>query len=97
MNRDALVFNIQALLDLDAKNALAPHGIGGLARQLFEECKLHLAPVELPTLGSPLINDACWKFIEAMPHTLPGPIFNELKPAFYAAVCHVLTNGVIAR
>ncbi|MFY3647758.1 hypothetical protein ACOTET_26690 [Achromobacter xylosoxidans] len=45
---------------------------------------------ELPTLVSTVINDACWKFIEAMPYELPGPIFNNFKPAFYAAICPVL-------
>lgn len=33
---EKLVDNIEALLDLDAAGALVPHGIGGLARTLFE-------------------------------------------------------------
>lgn len=47
---------------------------------------------DVPGLGSRVINDACWKFIEAMPHQIPGPILNDLKPALYAAVCHVLAD-----
>lgn len=39
-----------------------------------------------PELTSNEINEACWAFIEAMPHQLPGPIFNDLKPAMVAAV-----------
>lgn len=46
----------------------------------------------VPELSSNIINDACWKFVETIPHRLPGPIFNDLKPALYAAVCHVLVN-----
>ena len=38
-----LISLIDALLDLDAKGALAPHGIGGHARTLFERCKEELA------------------------------------------------------
>jgi hypothetical protein len=45
---------------------------------------------ELPSLGSCVVNEACWKFIENLPHTIPGPIFNDLKPAIYAALCHAL-------
>lgn len=36
-------------------------------------------------LGTPL-NDACWAFIGAMPHELPGPIWNAIKPAVRAAI-----------
>lgn len=36
-------------------------------------------------IGRPL-NDACWAFLEAMPHNLPGPVFNDLKPALRAAI-----------
>lgn len=46
----------------------------------------------VPAIGSDLINDACWKFVATMPHQLPGPVFNDLKPALYAAVCHVLAD-----
>lgn len=35
-DKDALREQALALLDLDARNALAPHGIGGLARQIIE-------------------------------------------------------------
>lgn len=45
---------------------------------------------DLPELSSTEINDACWAFVEAMPHRLPGPIWNNLKPAVYAAVCKFL-------
>ncbi len=45
---------------------------------------------ELPELTSAEINDACWAFVEAMPHNLPGPIWNDLKPAVYAAICKFL-------
>ncbi|MGE8688581.1 MAG: hypothetical protein ACN6PJ_15665 [Achromobacter sp.] len=47
---------------------------------------------DVPTMASSVINDACWKFVETMPHQLPGPVFNDLKPALYAAVCHVLAE-----
>jgi len=43
----------------------------------------------VPELNSSAINGACWAFIDAMPHELPGPIWNDLKPAVYAAVAHV--------
>lgn len=39
-----------------------------------------------PELTSKEVNDACWTFIEAMPHALPGPIWNDLKPALYATL-----------
>jgi hypothetical protein len=47
---------------------------------------------ELPDLGSSIVNAACWKFIDTLPHQVPGPIFNDLKPAIYAAIIHVLEN-----
>lgn len=40
----------------------------------------------MPDLTSCIVNDACWAFVEAMPHNLPGPIFNDLKPAIYETV-----------
>lgn len=43
-----------------------------------------------PDIASNVINEACWKFIDAMPHKIPAPVWNNLKPAIYAAVCHVL-------
>jgi hypothetical protein len=43
-------------------------------------------PPGMPDLTSPIVNDACWEFVEAMPHKIPGPIFNDLKPAIYAAL-----------
>lgn len=42
--------------------------------------------MKTPELTSSEINEACWAFVEAMPHQLPGPIFNDLKPAIVAAV-----------
>lgn len=47
---------------------------------------------ELPSLGSCVVNEACWKFIENLPHTIPGPMFNDLKSAVYAALCHALPD-----
>lgn len=41
-----------------------------------------------PDLTSYIVNEACWKFIEAMPHELPGPIWNNLKPALYASLIY---------
>ncbi|QWK79144.1 hypothetical protein [Ochrobactrum sp. BTU1] len=43
-----LISLIDALLDLDAKGALVPHGIGGHARTLFQRCKeeLNTRPAE---------------------------------------------------
>lgn len=44
-------------------------------------------PVPKPYIGSLQVNDACWAFVEAMPHRLPGPIWNDLKTAVHAAIC----------
>lgn len=49
------------------------------------------APVAQLDLTSPVLNEACWKFIETMPHRLPGAIFNDLKPAMKAAFDYYLT------
>lgn len=38
-----LIRNIQALLKLDERNALVPHGIGGHARDLLEDCMKRLS------------------------------------------------------
>lgn len=46
-----------------------------------------------PELTSHEINEACWAFVEAMPHQLPGPIFNDLKPAMVAAVTRYQEAG----
>lgn len=43
---------------------------------------------DAPDLFSTVVNEACWAFIEAMPHDLPTPIWNDLKPAVYAALMH---------
>ncbi len=45
-------------------------------------------PDGFPDITSTVANDACWTFIEAMPHQLPAPIFNDLKPALYEALKH---------
>lgn len=49
-----------------------------------------------PELTSRVVSEAAWKFIEAMPHELPGRIFNDLKPAVHAAICRyhqMVANG----
>ncbi|MBI6912453.1 hypothetical protein N7613_01010 [Pseudomonas juntendi] len=38
MNNDGLIKSIDALLSLDARGSLIPHGIGELARELLEKC-----------------------------------------------------------
>ncbi|PIK76350.1 hypothetical protein [Pseudomonas urethralis] len=38
MKTDGLIKSIDALLSLDARGALVPHGIGDLARELLEKC-----------------------------------------------------------
>lgn len=45
----------------------------------------------VPELTSRVVNEACWKFIDAMPHPLTPQVWNNLKPAVYAAVVHVLS------
>lgn len=47
-------------------------------------------------LTSTEVNDACWAFIEAMPHQLPGPIWNDLKPAVHAAICKFISAAPAA-
>lgn len=42
--------------------------------------------VGVPDLTSTIVNDCCWTFVDAMPHNLPAPIFNNLKPALYEAL-----------
>ncbi|AZS78770.1 hypothetical protein ELS24_10135 [Achromobacter spanius] len=44
----------------------------------------------LPSLQSVVVNDACWRLIDALPRGLPGSVLNDLKPAVYAALCHAL-------
>jgi len=46
-------------------------------------------------LDETALNDAGWAFVEAMPHVLPGPIWNELKPALRVAIAKYL-NGTRA-
>lgn len=52
MRKAFLVEQINSLLDLDARGALSPHGIGGLARELFGQCIKTLSSVpELEEVG----------------------------------------------
>lgn len=53
-NNKALISSINALLELDAKGSLAPHGIGEMARDLLETCAARL-PAEQHQ-GEPV----CW-------------------------------------
>lgn len=48
MTREQWLASAEALLDLDAKGALVPHGIGGHARTLLEEAIRHISAVALP-------------------------------------------------
>lgn len=41
---------------------------------------------QVPELGSGIVNECGWRFIEAMPCQLPGEVFNNLKPALYEAL-----------
>lgn len=43
-----LIQQIDSLLHLDAKGVLSPHGIGGLARELLEKCKIELNTRAVP-------------------------------------------------
>ncbi|MFV3290154.1 hypothetical protein ACNFBR_15585 [Pseudomonas sp. NY11955] len=63
----ALIISINALLALDAKGALAPHGIGGMARDLLETCAARLPTeqhngelVELPVCNAKLSYSHDW-------------------------------------
>lgn len=51
-----------------------------------------LVPV-MPDVMSNPVNDACWAFIETMPHRLPGPIFNDVKPAMHAAIVAFINSA----
>ena len=42
MTRDQWIASAEALLHLDAKGALVPHGLGGHARTLLEEALKHI-------------------------------------------------------
>ena len=48
----------------------------------------HPASADVPDIAHGAINEACWEFVKAMPHSLPGPIFNDLKPAIYETIKH---------
>lgn len=52
---------------------------------------------QVPELTSTEVNDACWAFVETMPHQLPGAIFNDLKPAIHAAICEYIERAGLAR
>lgn len=63
------------------------------ARQMREALSSQPSPEQAgvsdePELASNVVNEACWKFVEALPHKIPGPIWNDLKPAVYAALMH---------
>ena len=59
--------------------------------RVVEYCKMHgsqqpeVGPT-LPDLTSPVVNDMCWKIVEALPESLSGANFNALKPALYEAL-----------
>lgn len=55
---------------------------------LRADAVLPAQPVAMPDLTSAIVNDACWEFIRAMPHQLPAPVWNDLKPAVFAALQH---------
>jgi len=61
---------------------------GAVERKRYTTPQPAPASAELPELASAVVNDACWEFAKAMPHQLPGPIWNDLKPAIYAALMH---------
>ena len=61
-----------------------------------EHCQFRQAG-QVPELTSTEVNDACWAFVEALPHQLTGAIFNDLKPAIYAAICKYLEQAVLAK
>jgi hypothetical protein len=42
LSDERLIASIDALLDLDARKALVPHGIGGLARDLLTQAKAEI-------------------------------------------------------
>jgi hypothetical protein len=42
LSDERLIASIDALLDLDARKALVPHGIGGLARDLLTQSKAEI-------------------------------------------------------
>ena len=83
MANDNLISLIDALLDLDEKGALVPHGIGGHARTLLQRCKEELntrpaAPVEgLETMGYVTPE---WIANRCLSHTInskPSPAWTE--------------------
>jgi len=54
-----LTKQIDSLLELDAKGALSPHGIGGLARELLEKCKAELNTRAVPDVPE-LVRYTSW-------------------------------------
>lgn len=56
MNNDGLIKSIDALLSLDARGSLIPHGIGELARELLEKCAEALTQPAEQHQGEPV----CW-------------------------------------
>lgn len=60
-----------------------------MARQTIRQQATRIAELEarqVPELGSGIVNECGWRFIEAMPCPLPGGVFNNLKPALYEAL-----------
>ena len=57
-------------------------------REALQSAQPAAAVSDEPELTSKVVNDACWKFVKVIPHALPGPIWNDLKPAMYAALMH---------
>lgn len=49
--------------------------------------RIGCAEVELPKPGDYAVNEAGWKFIEAMPVPISAEVFNNIKPAMHAAIC----------
>lgn len=54
MKTDGLIKSIDALLSLDARGALVPHGIGDLARELLEKCAEALTQTAEQHQGEPV-------------------------------------------
>lgn len=72
------------------------HGVPpDLARQLLRDFVDEVAAQQtvagFPPLDSPVVDEATWSFIMALPHELPGPVFNDLKPAIHAALKAYIT------
>ena len=80
--QDKLIDSAQALLDLDAKGALSPHGIGGLARENIE--KFIAAHRAHQKVTDEMVKTAWDKLIEICPMNLIEP--DTLRPVLEAAL-----------